>query len=298
VAESMRDHLGVAVITQELAGCLRSWRGRVSPAEVGLPAGGRRRVAGLRREEVAQLAGVSMDYLTRLEQGRAANPSAAVLGSLARALRLSDDERAHLFRLAGQPLPGPGAIDTHIPASVQRLMDRLADVPVLVVTVAGEILAANPLASALQGDLAGLSRRERTLAWRHFGGAGRSRILQSSDERAEAEEIAVADLQDALARYPDDSHLNAMIADLHAMSPRFRDLWSEHRVRRAHARRKTFDHPELGELSFDCDALAIQGTPLQLIVYTATPGSPADRALPLLGAIGTQQFGIEVDRPG
>ncbi len=287
----------MAVITEELAGCLRSWRERVSPADVGLPAGGQRRVSGLRREAVAQLAGVSMDYLIRLEQGRAGSPSAAVLGSLARALRLSEDERAHLFRLAGQPVPGPGVIDTHIPASVQRLMDRLADVPVLVVTVAGEILAANALASALQGDLAGLSRRERTLAWRNFGGARRSRIVQSSDEQAEAEEIAVADLQHALAHYPHDTHLTAMIAELRTKSQRFQELWSEHRVRRAHARRKTFDHPELGELTFDCDALAIQGTALQLIVYTATPGSPAAEALPLLAAIGLQQFSAKVD-PG
>jgi transcriptional regulator with XRE-family HTH domain len=285
----------MAVVAEELAGCLRSWRERVSPADVGLPAGGQRRVAGLRREEVAQLASVSMDYLTRLEQGRAANPSAAVLGSLARALRLTDDERAHLFRLAGQPLPGSGVIDTHIPASVQRLMDRLSDVPVLVVTVAGEILAANPLATALLGDVTGLSRRERTLAWRHFAGAGSSRLLRPVTELAEAEEVMVADLQDALARYPRDNHLTAMIAELRDSTPRFEELWSQHRVRRAHARRKTFEHPELGNLTFDCDALAIQGTALQLIVYTAAPGSPAANALPLLAAIGLQQFGAEAD---
>jgi transcriptional regulator with XRE-family HTH domain len=285
----------MAVVAEELAGCLRSWRERVSPADVGLPAGGQRRVTGLRREEVAQLAGVSMDYLTRLEQGRAANPSAAVLGSLARTLRLSDDERTHLFRLAGQPLPGSGVIDTHISPSVQRLMDRLADVPVLVVTVAGEMLAANPLATALQGDMTGLSRRERTLAWRNFTGTGGSRIVQSDEERAEAEEIAVADLQDALARYPNDTHLTTLIAELRDTSPRFRELWSEHRVRRAHARRKTFAHPELGQLTFDCDALAIQDTALQLIVYTATPGSPEAEPLPLLAAIGAQQFSTTVD---
>ena len=104
---NLRDHVGMPVITKQLAGCLRSWRERVSPADVGLSAGGQRRVSGLRREEVAQLAGVSMDYLIRLEQGRAANPSAAVLGALARALRLSDDEHSHLLDLAGQPLPGP-----------------------------------------------------------------------------------------------------------------------------------------------------------------------------------------------
>lgn len=288
----------MAVIAEELAGCLRSWRERVSPVEVGLPAGGQRRVAGLRREEVAQLAGVSVDYLTRLEQGRATNPSVAVLGSLARALRLDDDERAHLFRVAGQPLPGHGVIDIHIPASVQRLMDRLADVPVLVVTVAGEILAANQLATALQGDLTGLDRRERTLAWRHFAGTGDSSLLRPVTEHAEAEteEIVVADLQDALARYPDDAHLTAMIAELRTRSPRFAELWSKHRVRRAPARHKTFDHPELGKLTFDCDALAIQGTALQLIVYTAGPGSPAAEALPLLAAIGLQRFDTAAGR--
>ncbi len=285
----------MAAITEELAGCLRSWRERVSPADVSLSAGGQRRVSGLRREEVAQLAGVSMDYLNRLERGRAANPSAAVLGSLARALRLSDDERDHLFRLAGQPLPGPGVIDTHIPASVQRLMDRLSDVPVMVVTVAGEILAANPLAAALLGDVRGLGRPERSLAWRAFGSAGDSRLLRPRDEQAEAEEIIVADLQDALARYPNDSHLTAMIAALRDSSPRFEQLWSKHRVRRAHARRKTFEHPELGELTFDCDALAIEGTALQLIVYTAAPGSPAAKAMPLLAAIGLQRFSTEAD---
>ncbi len=283
----------MAVTTEELAGCLRSWRNRTGPADAGLPAGGQRRVPGLRREEVAQLAGVSVDYLTRLEQGRAAKPSASVLSSLARALRLSDDERAHLFRLAGQPLPGPEVIDTHIPASVQRLMDRLRDVPVMVVTAAGEILAVNSLAMALIGDVAGLSRRERTLAWRHFAGAGSSRLLLPVDAQAEAEEVIVADLQDALARYPEDTHLAAMVAELRAGSPRVRELWSQHQIRRAHARRKTFDHPEVGRLTFDCDSLAISGTALQLIVYTAAPGSAADRALPLLAAIGLQQFAAD-----
>ena len=201
-------------ITDELAGCLRSWRERVSPADVGLPPGGQRRVVGLRREEVAQLAGVSMDYLTRLEQGRASKPSASVLGSLARALRLSDVERDHLFQLARQPLPGAGIIDTHIPASVLRLMDRLADVPVLDDDVAGEIVAANQLATALFGEASGGSRRERTLAWRQFMGFTSVRVTKTEEERVKAEEVLVADLQSAQARYPADTHLSAMISDL------------------------------------------------------------------------------------
>lgn len=277
-------------ITDELAGCLRSWRERVGPADVGLPAGAQRRVAGLRREEVAQLAGVSMDYLTRLEQGRASKPSASVLGALARALRLSDVERDHLFQLARQPLPGPGVIDTHIPASVLRLMDRLSDVPVLVTTVAGEIIAANQLATALFGEASGGSRRERTIAWRQFMGFSSVRVTKTEDERIDAEEVLVADLQSALAQYPADTFLAAMISDLREGCPRFEELWTRHRLRRGHARQKHFNHPEVGKLTLDCDDLTIQGTALQLVVFTAAPGSPSVRALELLSAIGLQRF--------
>src|SRR5215216_3467032 len=115
---------------RELAACLRSWRDRLQPAEAGLPSGGARRAPGLRREEVSHLAGVSVDYLARLEQGRAAHPSPSVLATLARALRLSDDERAHLFRVAGHAEPYPGGMRRHLTPSVQRVMDRLVEVPV------------------------------------------------------------------------------------------------------------------------------------------------------------------------
>ena len=147
----MRDHSDMAVADHELSGCLRSWRERLTPAHAGLPTGTQRRVPGLRREEVAHLAGVSVDYLARLEQNRSHRPSPSVLASPARALRLTDDERSHLFRLAGQAEPGPGTIDRHITPSLHRLLDRLADVPVLVVDAASEIVAANPLAAALIG---------------------------------------------------------------------------------------------------------------------------------------------------
>src|SRR5204863_587625 len=119
----VRHHRDVHPVQDELARCLHSWRDRVSPTDVGLPAGSMRRVPGLRREEVAQLAGVSLDYLARLEQGRATNPSTSVLASLARALRLSDDQRAHLFRLAGHAEPSAGVINRHIGPGLQRLLD-------------------------------------------------------------------------------------------------------------------------------------------------------------------------------
>src|SRR5450755_1183136 len=116
----------MSVVVDELAGCLRAWRERLTPAAAGLPAGAKRRVSGLRREEVASLAGVSVDYLSRLEQGRAQAPSPSVLASLARALRLSEPERSHLFRLVGHTEPGPGTIDRHVTPGLQRLLDRLA----------------------------------------------------------------------------------------------------------------------------------------------------------------------------
>src|SRR5215218_4092400 len=116
----MRNHRVMDLIEQELGACPRSWRDRLGPADAGLPAGRQRRVPGLRREEVAQLAGVSVAYLTRLEQGRAASPSPSVLASLARALRLTNEERAHLFRVAGQAEPSSGVIDRHLAPSLQR----------------------------------------------------------------------------------------------------------------------------------------------------------------------------------
>jgi transcriptional regulator with XRE-family HTH domain len=279
----------VSIAQEELAGCLRSWRERLTPAEAGLPAGRGRRTPGLRREEVAGLAGVSLDYLARLEQGRAQSPSPSVLASIARALRLTDDERAHLFRLAGHVEPRPGTINRHITPSLQRLLDRLSDVPVMVVDAAGEVVAANPLANALMGDLSGASQRERTIPWRHFSGMA-SRMERTPEEQAEAEEAMAADLRDAVGRFPDDQSLNELIRDLRELSPRFAELWEKRPVARTPSRRKSFHHPEIGTISLDCDALAVQGSDVSVIVYTAPARSPDAEALALLGAIGLQSF--------
>ena len=273
----------------ELAGCLRSWRERLSPVDAGLPAGSQRRVSGLRREEVAQLAGVSVDYLARLEQGRAQKPSPSVLASLARALRLSTDERSHLLRLAGHAEQGPGTIDRHLTPGVQRLLDRLADLPVMVIDATGELVAANALATALIGDFSALARRERNFTWRQFTGA-HSTLLRSREEEAAAEETSVAELHDALGRYPQDAHLRSLIDDLLEASPRFAGLWAQHAVAHAPAKRKTFVHPEVGTITLDCDALSVEGSDLRLIVYTAPAGSSDADALALLGAIGLQAF--------
>jgi transcriptional regulator with XRE-family HTH domain len=278
--DAMRDELG---------GCLRSWRDRVRPAEAGLPAGSARRVPGLRREEVAQLAGVSLDYLSRLEQGRADNPSPSVLASLARALRLTDDERNHLFRLAGHAEPRPGTIDRHIGPGVQRLLDRLADVPVMVMDASWQVIAVNPLASALLGERSGTSRRDRNIAWRHFTGTP-SRLVRTEREEGETDAEIAADLREALGRYPADEQLAALVGDLRATSARFAAAWEQHPVARRTASRKTFQHPEAGLITLDCDVLSVQGGDLRLVVYTAAPGSSDADALELLGAVGLQSF--------
>jgi transcriptional regulator with XRE-family HTH domain len=267
----------------DLADCLRTWRDRLTPAEVGLPTSSRRRAPGLRREEVAQLAGLSVDYLARLEQGRASAPSPSVLAPLARALRLSDDERSHLFRVAGQVPPGAGQIDRHITPSIQRVLDRLSDVPVMVVDAAWQLIARNQLATALLGE------SEENVLWRHFSGAA-SPILRTQEEIAQLEEGWVADLHDAAGRYPHDEPLRALIAGLRELSPRFAELWEQRPVARHVADRKTIDHPEIGPITVDCDVLTVAGSDLRIVVYTAPPGSPDARALALLNTIGLQTF--------
>lgn len=276
----------------ELGGYLRAWRDRLAPADAGLPSGGLRRAPGLRREEVAGLAGLSVDYLARLEQGRARNPSASVLGPLARALRLSDEERAHLFRLAGHADPGARRFCRHLTPSVQRILDRLTDVPVIVMDGIGEVVAMNPLAVALLGESQGASRRERNITWRHFTGE-RGRIEQSPELAEQFERNAVADLRDALGRCSDDEYLLELIADLRRVSPRFEELWHRREVGRHVANRKTVVHPQVGRIDVDCDVLTVDGSDLRLIVYTAPPGSDAARALALVGTIGLQSFAAQ-----
>jgi transcriptional regulator with XRE-family HTH domain len=273
----------------ELAACLRSWRDRLRPADIGLPAGGHRRAPGLRREEVAQLAGLSVDYLARLEQGRAGNPSPSVLAPLARALRLSDDERDHLFRVAGHAEPGAGRINRHITPGVQRVLDRLGDVPVVVFDASWQLIAANRLGTALIGDFSAEPPRMRNILWRHFTGAP-SRVVRAPEDEEASEAASVADLREALGRYPDDEPLRELVDDLLRVSPRFAELWERRTVARRSASHKTFEHPEVGTLTLDCDVLTVSGSDLRLVVYTAPPGSPDADALALLDAVGLQAF--------
>lgn len=266
---------------------VRRWRDRVRPEAVGLPAGGQRRAAGLRREELALLAGISADYVTRLEQGRATGPSAQVVEALARALRLDGAEREHLFRLAGLVAPGRGTVPAHITPGVHRLLDRLSGTPVAVYDAAWTLITANPLWAALMGDPTARRGRERNVLWQHFF-APSDRV----DPDPSLASSMVADLRAAATRYPADGFLSELIAELRAASAEFRRLWEAGAVVPHESSRKTIHHPQVGELELDCDVLTVPGSDLRIVAYTAEPGTAACDRLALLSVVGQQQFAV------
>jgi transcriptional regulator with XRE-family HTH domain len=268
---------------------IQTWRHRLQPADAGLPAGSARRASGLRREELASLAGISVDYLVRLEQGRATNPSAQVLAALSRALRLTAQERDHLYTVAGQAPPRRTAMATHVPPSVQRLVDRMADLPVAVYDPAWTIIAWNAAWAALMGDPSAASGRDRNLLWRTFTGHS-SRVRKDVGEADDFEANAVADLRRAAGTYPDDASLRQLVDELVQASPRFARLWAARAVNTSGSNSKTIEHPQVGPVTLDCDVLTVAGSDLRLVVYTAEPSSPDADRLRLIQVIGLQQI--------
>ncbi|QAY61742.1 XRE family transcriptional regulator [Microbacterium protaetiae] len=267
---------------------LRQWRDRVVPGDVGLPQGAHRRATGLRREELARLAGISVDYLTRLEQGRASSPSTQVVEALARALRLSSTERERLFLGAGMPAPGPGIVPTHVAPSVQRLLDRLANTPVAVYDAAWNLIQANAPYDALMGDTSQLRGNDRNAVWRNLVGSG-SRARQSAQEHDDQVARLVADLRLTAARYPNDRPLRALVAELREASAAFDELWAGALDAAAEqSRHKIIDHPLVGAIELDCDILAVAGDDLRVMVYTAEPGSEGADKLELAVVLGAQ----------
>jgi transcriptional regulator with XRE-family HTH domain len=268
---------------------IKAWRHRLQPVDAGVPAGPTRRTRGLRREELASLAGISVDYLIRLEQGRATNPSTQVIAALSRALRLTIEERDHLYTVAGQAPPRRSRIPSHVPASVQRLVDRLADLPVAVYDPAWTIIAWNSSWAALMGDPTAISGRDRNLIWRTFTGQS-TRVRKSDDEIDDFETNAVADLRRAVGTYPDDIKLRQLVDDLGEASPRFAKLWAERLINTFGPKSKTIAHPEVGPITLDCDVLTVAGSDLRLVVYTAEPSSPDADRLRLVHVIGLQKL--------
>lgn len=275
----------------EFGSAVRRWRERIAPQLVGLPVGGRRRAPGLRREELSGLAGISVDYLTRLEQGRATSPSAQVVEALARSLRLSDAERDLLFRLAGLSAPGPGVVATRIPPSLQRLLDRLAGTPLVVYDAAWNLIVANAPYDALMGDTSSLRGNERNGVWRHVVGPG-SRAVQTRSEHDEQVARLVADLRMTAANYPNDAGLRRLVADLRAASPRFVELWetAAHPAPAEQSRHKVIEHPTVGRIAVDCDTLVVAGDNLRIMAYTAEPGTEDADRLELAIVLGTQSL--------
>lgn len=260
----------------ELADFLRTRRARIQPGDVGLKTQGegRRQTPGLRREEIAWLAGISPDYITRLEQGRGPRPSGQVLTALARALRLSDQERDYLLRLA-TPSPPPPDPSREVPASVLRLLDRLDDTPAMVVNRTYDILAWNRMAVALLGDFSARPAAERnTLRWLFCHTPSK---LQTPDGWQFARQC-VADLR-ATGGYPEDAAVRELVDELSAHSREFANLWAAHEIQALRTTAKRGFHPVVGELELDCEFLLIPDRDQRLVFYTAAPGTPTHAAL-------------------
>ncbi|MEU3253752.1 helix-turn-helix transcriptional regulator [Streptomyces sp. NPDC006997] len=279
---------------RELADFLRSRRERLTPADVGLPAGRRRRTPGLRREEVAQLAFISPEYYTRLEQARAPRPSREVLSGLTRALRLTDAERDHLHHLAGAPPGPPPGPSREVRQSIVDLLHRLPGAAAIVLSATHEVLAWNDLAAALMEDFSALPRRDRNLVRRVFLSPrdAHGQPLYGVSDTAEFARSAALDLRAAAARYPGDPEVTGLVDELLAGSAEFAALWAAHDVVATSTLRKTFRHPLVGPVTVNCDVLDLADRDQRVVIYTAVPGTPAEEALRLLSVVGTQRLDV------
>ena len=277
----------IGMTQTSLGAMIRAWRQRVNPADVGLPGGrGERRTPGLRREELAWLAGVSPDYVKRVEQGRA-HPSSDVVRALARALRVTREEYDLLARLAGHASSTGARVPQHITPGVQRMADRLGDVPLAIYDVTWTLLTANPPWSGLFGDPDAAQGRARNLVWLHFTGAV-SGVRHTDLDRHESS--LVADLRDAAVRYPKDPELAAMVDALLRISDRFAGFWALPTVARHGGQRKTITSRVVGEITLDCDVLTVHDADLRILMFTAAPHTPDADKLDVLNVVGLQDL--------
>lgn len=272
----------------QLADFLRRRREALLPDDVGLPAGPRRRTKGLRREEVALLAHMSTDYYSRLEQRRGPQPSEPMLSAIARALRLSQDERDHLLRLAGH-VPAPRARRTdHVNPALMRVLDRL-DCPAQVMSDLGDTLVQNELAVALVGDQTQYTGLARSVLYRWFTDP-RERTIYPEEEQPRHTRTYVAGARAILARDRDDPRAREIVDSLLATSPEFAELWSKHEVALRLSDYKRMVHPRIGTIELHCQQLIAADEGQVLLVYTATPGTENADKLRLLSVIGSQRF--------
>ena len=273
----------------ELAEFLRHRRESLRPSDVGLDAGPRRRTAGLRREEVAGLTGMSTDYYTRLEQQRGPHPSEQMVIALARGLRLTLDERDHLYRLTGHNPPRRIRRSGHVAPALMRVLDRLDDTPALVLSDLTETLAQNRLAIALLGDERRFEGLARSAFYRWFTDPA-SRAVYPPEHHDHQTQLQAAGLRAALSMSGEDTRAREIVDTLLAESPEFADAWQRHEVMQRFDDAKTLVHPELGRIDVQCQALFTEDQSQTLLVLTATPGSESAEKIRLLGVIGTQSF--------
>ncbi|GAA5066579.1 transcriptional regulator with XRE-family HTH domain [Thermocatellispora tengchongensis] len=280
----------------QLADFLRTRRARIGPREAGLPDTGRRRTPGLRRQEVAQLAGMSVDYYIRLEQGRGPRPSRQVLNALARALMLTADERAHLFHLLGEGPSPDGAPCREVPSGILEMLEALGHIPAYVMDAKYDILAWNRMTRLITGDL-GSMPPDRLNVIRWCFTSPEIREYLDDEEQGRFARGAVADLRVAAGRYPHDPEIQALVAEMTACSPEFAALWARHDVEIRRDQRKRFHHPSIGTVWVNCQVLLVPDRDQRVVMYTSLDGAPERDPIRALAALdppppGTPAIGV------
>jgi transcriptional regulator with XRE-family HTH domain len=270
-----------------LADFLRRRRAALQPDDVGLGPGRRRRTPGLRREEVAALAHMSTDFYTRLEQRRGSRPSEQTIGAIARALRLTLDERDHLLMLAGFSAPARGRRSEHVSPAVMRVLDTI-DAPAQVVNDLGVVLRQNSLAEALLGVQTQYAGLRRSMYYRWFAEPSSERARWPVADHEKHSRRYVAGLRAVHAS--GDVEARELVEAMARASDEFRALWDEHEVALPVETRKVVAHPEVGEIELDCQILTAENQMERLVVFTVTPGTEDAERLALLAVIGTETF--------
>lgn len=274
---------------RELGRFLKSRRDRLDPRDLGLSDSVRRRVPGLRRDEIATLAGASVDYYGQLEQGRGAQPSEQMLAALARALRLTADERNHLYHLAGRPVPAVGSTNAHVHPGMLDLLDRLTTTPAQIMSDLSATLVQNRLAVALLGRPRHTRGIRASFVHEWFTDPG-ARRLYHPDEHRHQSEVFVADVRAAGARRGHDSAVRELVDTLRRTSGEFAELWERQDVAVRRSDRKRLVHPALGVIELNCLSLLSEDSTQRLLWFTPPPGSPAVEQLELLSVVGSQEL--------
>ncbi|WP_222193051.1 helix-turn-helix transcriptional regulator [Modestobacter italicus] len=281
----------MAIDRAGLAEFLRGRRESLQPEDVGVLRGPRRRTTGLRREEVAALCHMSVDYYTRLERERGPQPSAQMIASIAQGLHLSIDERDHLYRLAGHQPPPRGPASEHISPGLLRIFDRLGDTPAEIVTEVGETLRQTPPGVALVGDAMRYTGPARSRGYRWFTDPA-ARALYVPEDHAHMSRTYAAGLR-TLVTLRGPGSKAAQLADLLLeRSEEFRSLWEVHEVGIHLDEVKRYQHPEVGRIELNCQTLVDPHQAHRLMVYTAAPGTESHEKLQMLTVIGAQSLSL------